>query len=517
MSTRSNADDEGNQSLDPQVFLIEDDPALRQALETTLAIKRIPFRSFPDAEAALEALQAANCCTLISDIRLPEMSGLELLFKVRREQPDLPIILMTAYADAQTAVQALKGGARDFLMKPFKPDQFIETVRRYLKSNNDPTSFIDGPVVVDPLSRRLVQTLARVAQSDASVLLLGESGVGKEVMAQFLHRNSQRRTQAFVPINCAAIPSSLLEATLFGHERGAFTGASKAQQGKFELAQGGTIFLDEIGEMPLELQTKLLRVLQERQVERVGSNQTISLDVRLITATNQDLLKRVEEGLFREDLYYRINVFPIRIPALRERIEDIAPLADRFLLKYRASMGQPEARLGDEARECLRSHTWPGNVRELENAVQRALLLCNGTLIYPEDFGIDFAKRQYAVPKTGHGSETSSAWRSASPPQLDAGRQTTDEKPGGYPKDTTAVKSGNASAPGDLPKVSDVKSIERDHILQVLKDVGGNRRRAIEVLGISERTLRYKLKLWREAGYDVPRARDGGRDSNLLT
>jgi len=309
----------------------------------------------------------------------------------------------------------------------------------------------------------LFQTLERVAQTDASVLILGESGVGKEVIAQFLHQHSRRHKGPFVAINCAAIPSTLLEATLFGHERGAFTGANKLQQGKFELAQGGTIFLDEIGEMPSELQTKLLRVLQERQVERVGSHNPIGLDIRIITATNQDLSRRVSEGRFREDLFYRINVFPIKVPALRERTSDIVPLAERFLYKYRSSMGQPEAQLSESAKYSLQCYDWPGNVRELENVIQRALLLCDGMWIQPKDFAIDLEKA--SGPHTVENKLVTDLSESTSP--------------------------------------ANVKAMERDYILKVLTQVEGNRRRAIELLGISERTLRYKLKLWREEGYEI--------------
>lgn len=457
-------EDKIKQGDTPRVLLVEDDPSLRAALETTLSLKGIEHCSFPDAESALGALHNGNWYAVVSDIRLPKMSGLELLSAIRKLRPALPVVLMTAFADAQTAVQALKGGARDFLLKPFKPDQFLEVVRRYLPSGDDHSPSGQRPVATDPVSVSLFQTLERVAQTDASVLILGESGVGKEVMAQFLHQHSRRHKGPFVAINCAAIPSTLLEATLFGHERGAFTGANKLQQGKFELAQGGTIFLDEIGEMPSELQTKLLRVLQERQVERVGSHNPIGLDIRIITATNQDLSRRVSEGRFREDLYYRINVFPIKVPALRERTSDIVPLAERFLYKYRSSMGQPEAQLSESAKYSLQCYDWPGNVRELENVIQRALLLCDGMWIQPKDFAIDLEK--------------------ASAPHSVENKLVTD--------------LSESTSPAN------VKAMERDYILKVLTQVEGNRRRAIELLGISERTLRYKLKLWREEGYEIP-------------
>jgi two-component system response regulator FlrC len=506
---------ESQQTVRPRLMLVEDDPSLREALETTLAIKDISFVSFGDAESALLALPEGHWCALVSDIRLPRMSGLELLTKIREQNPEMPVVLMTAFADAQTAVHALKGGARDFLMKPFKADQFLEVIRRYIPTENEEARLLEGPIAVDSASKRLIQTLGRVAKTDASVLLLGESGVGKEVMAQFLHKQSHRHKHSFVAINCAAIPGSLLEATLFGHERGSFTGASKAQQGKFELAQGGTIFLDEIGEMALELQTKLLRVLQERQVERVGSHITISLDVRVIAATNQDLGKKVKAGLFREDLYYRINVFPVKIPPLRERLEDIIPLTERFLLKYRASMGQPEARLSNEARDRLRRYQWPGNVRELENAVQRALLLCDGVWLRPEHFALDFDSDRLTPSDSVRTFESEPASVDAFPSTHDSSLKTSSSSLDA----ASHLDSVNGGSPGSLakgsappidpigfenPKLADVKSMEREHILQVLQQVGGNRKRAIELLGISERTLRYKLKLWREEGFKIP-------------
>ena len=393
---------------------------------------------------------------------------------------------MTAYADASTAVEALRGGARDFLLKPFKPEQFVDVIKRYLPDGEWQAQSSDGPVAVDPQSRQLLHKLERVAQTDATVLLMGESGSGKEVMAQYVHQRSPRSKQNFVAINCAAIPSTLLEATLFGHERGAFTGANKSQPGKFELAQSGTIFLDEIGEMPLELQTKLLRVLQERQVERVGSHQTISLDVRVIAATNQDLTKRVSQGAFREDLFYRINVFPLRVPALRERKADILPLAERFLLKYRASMGQPEAKLNEAARQRLLSYGWPGNVRELENAIQRALLLCDGIWIQPDDLALD--------PLAPVGQPQP-------PGQTNPIGQPAPHVPQAHERPLAPIAHEGQPAHDAL---GDIKALEREHILAVLASVGGSRRKAVQILGISERTLRYKLKTWRESGIPIP-------------
>jgi len=371
-----------------------------------------------------------------------------------------------------------------------------------------------------------MRKLERISQADATVLLLGESGSGKEVMAHFLHERSPRAKQAFVAINCAAIPATLLESTLFGVERGAFTGAAKSQPGKFEIAQGGCLFLDEIGEMPPELQAKLLRVLQERQLERVGSHQTVELNVRVIAATNQDLSARVAKGLFREDLFYRLNVLPLRIPALRERPADILALAERFLLKYRASMGRAEARLSEASRQTLLAYNWPGNVRELENAIQRGLLLCDGVWIHPEDMDLESGSispdRFEAVPADSvHGANRLQAHMV----------RTADVAPGDMAADradslsvaeqtwagqaqarrTSATLSPSECPPPEvsIPQAqghpsAELRDVEREHILRVLRDAGGNRKRAVEVLGMSDRTLRHKLKIWREAGVEIP-------------
>lgn len=497
------------------VLLVEDDLALREALSITLELEQISFTSVESAEAALATLKATRPGVLVSDIRLPGISGLDLLLRVRESHKDLPVVLMTAFADAHVAVEALRAGARDFLLKPFRPEQLIEVVKRYLPDPEQPLAPANGPVAVDPASRRLMQKLDRVAQTDATVLLLGESGSGKEVMAQFLHQRSVRSKRAFVAINCAAIPATLLESTLFGFDRGAFTGASKSQPGKFELAQDGSLFLDEIGEMPLELQAKLLRVLQERQVERVGSHHTIELNMRMIAATNQDLAARVAAGLFREDLFYRLNVFPLRVPALRERPGDILALAERFMLKYRASMGLPEARLSEASRQALLAHSWPGNVRELENAIQRGLLLCDGRWIQPEDIDLESGAitprhPSPAQPSAVHAPASSD---SAFPERKEKASEVV--QPAEAPPTEQARSSTQSNASTAEAAVCDpqskrenasagIRDVEREHILKVLREAGGSRRRAVEILGMSDRTLRHKLKLWREAGVEIP-------------
>ena len=381
-------------------------------------------------------------------------------------------------------------------------------VKRYSGSRFALSRTETGLIYADPKSRQLLERASRVAKTDATVLLLGESGTGKEVLASFIHRQSLRASGPFVALNCAAIPSTLLEATLFGYERGAYTGANRAQPGKFEIAASGTIFLDEIGELALDLQAKLLRILQERKVERVGSNESKSLDVRVIAATNQDLGKRTAAGMFREDLYYRINVFPIQISPLRERLGDILPLAEHFLLKYRGQMGQPEARLSPRSLSALCEQSWPGNARELENAIQRGLLLCNGRLIEPEDMSLDDhpPKQVFKAVDAGvsdHPNQPSVSFPVADQegsPSYDGNRE-----PLNFRQFRPTDNAGKTPSPGETPSVpGDVRALERQHILSVLSRVKGRRKLAVEILGISERTLRYKLKQWREEGFEVP-------------
>ena len=450
--------------MNAPILLVEDDLELREALSVTLRLAQHDFVAVDSAEAALSWLAQNTPPLIVTDFRLPGKSGLDLLQSLKSQQPSIPVVMMTAYADTNLAVQALQAGAKDFLIKPFLPKQLLTVIQRQLGepvSAEKPQPAEAAIVAADPASIAVVQRLQRVAKTDATVLLMGESGVGKDVYARVLHQQSNRKDGAYVALNCAAIPENLLESTLFGYEKGAFTGAHKSQAGKFEQASQGTLFLDEIGEMPLELQAKLLRVLQDQKVERLGSNRATSTDVRVIAATNRDLLSRVREGLFREDLYFRLAVFPTHIPALRERPQDILPLADHFLAKYGETMGRPGARLAPESMTALVQYAWPGNIRELENAVQRALLLTDGDDIQPFSFEL-----QQEFLKSG--------------PNI-------------------AYGVGD----GSVPTAQDIDSIERQHILKVLQQVQGNRKAAVEILGLSERALRYKLKAYKDAGFQV--------------
>ena len=482
-------------NTDFPVILVEDDEDLREAIAVTLRLNHIDFVTHQRAESVLPLLQPGLKTVLITDYRLPGMNGLDLLKIALKEIPDLPVIVMTAFADAKLAVEALKAGARDFLIKPFVPDQLIEIISRYRPPNlpHETSATIQTNVAAPPklvadqqkpspaiiaVDPAMINTLARcerVAKTDTSVLITGGSGVGKEIIAHHIHLTSKRASGPYVALNCAAIPDTLLESILFGHEKGSFTGATKSQSGKFEQADGGTLFLDEIGEMPASLQAKLLRVLQDKMVERLGSAEPIKADVRIIAATNRNLEEQVQAGRFREDLYFRLAVFPIHIPELHKRAGDILPLADFFLKRYRLNIGRDDLVLGPSALEMLPQYNWPGNVRELENIIQRAVLLCDGDEIGAEHLEIHSQK----------------------PPNESASSHSLRENP----QNGTNIASNLASSQGS--SANDMNSVEREHILKVLAQVGGNRSKAVQILGISERALRYKLKSYKEAGFEV--------------
>ena len=448
------------------ILVVEDDAALRDAVCFTLEMARHRVTGVDGGPSALAALENDVFNLVVTDLRMQPMDGLQLLHEVRSRYPQLPVLLMTAYGDVDKAVAAMRGGACDFLMKPFEPELLLENVRRYAAV--PPAA--EDTVAEDPHTRNLLALAARVAESDATVMLSGESGTGKEVFARYLHQHSPRARGPFIAINCAAIPENLLEATLFGYEKGAFTGAQAAQPGKFEQAQGGTILLDEISEMPLGLQAKLLRVLQEREVERVGGKKPVALDIRVLATSNRDMAKEVAAGRFREDLYYRLNVFPLHVPALRERPADILPLARHFAALH----GSPAARFASDAEGLLVAHTWPGNVRELENAVQRALILAGGDTVAAEHLQLSL---QFPPP--------------AEIPQ-----------PSDVKTETRYDGSALGTRPVDDPPAapSNMRDLERQHIIGTLAAVNGSRKRAVELLGISERTLRYKLQQYRVAG-----------------
>ena len=430
------------------VLIVEDDPDLLEALCATLELDGYITLAASSGEQAIDLLRTRPTGLVISDVQMRPMDGYTLLQAIKRSHPWIPVVLMTAYGEVDKAVAAMRSGASDYLLKPFDPHSLLAHVRRYLLTVSDEDE--SEIVAEDPRTLTLLSLAKKVAATSATVMLTGESGSGKEVLARFIHRHSPRASRPFVAINCAAIPENLLESTLFGYEKGSFTGASQAQAGKFEQANGGTLLLDEISEMPLGLQAKLLRVLQEREVERIGGSKPIKLDVRLIATSNRDMPAYVQEGRFREDLYYRLNVFPLEILPLRERLQDIVPLAQRILDRS----AQPRCVLTQSAMHSLEQYTWPGNIRELENVIQRAMILAVGSI---EAVHLNLPR--------------SSA------------------------RDTFR---GEAQREGDSP-LRDIKSLERDHILQTLAAVNGSRKLAVQKLGISERTLRYKLQQYRLA------------------
>ncbi len=355
------------------VWVIDDDRSIRWVFEKALAREGIPFQTFAQANEALEALAGGAPQVLVSDIRMPGGSGLDLLQSLKQRYPNLPVIIMTAYSDLESAVAAFQGGAFEYLPKPFDVDQAVGLIRRALeeslRENEIEESLATSPEIIGqaPSMQEVFRAIGRLSQSSATVLITGESGTGKELVARALHRHSPRATRPFIAINTAAMPKDLLESELFGHERGAFTGAQAMRRGRFEQAEGGTLFLDEIGDMPAELQTRLLRVLSDGTFYRVGGHQSIRANVRVIAATNQDLEARVREGRFREDLYHRLNVIRLRLPSLRERREDIAVLARHFLAKSARDLGTEAKRLSDAAMAYLAAQNLPGNVRQLEN------------------------------------------------------------------------------------------------------------------------------------------------------
>lgn len=428
------------------VLIVEDDRDLLEAICATLMLSGYDTLTATDGEAALKLLQKQQVGMVISDVQMRPMDGHVLLKEIKKLSPDLPVLLMTAYGEVDKAVAAMRSGACDYLLKPFEPNKLLIHVKQHLlpKCGNEV-----GMIAKDPRSIQLLSIAKRVAKSPATVMLTGNSGCGKEVLARFIHQHSLRSAQPFIAINCAAIPENLLEATMFGHEKGAFTGANQTQRGKFEQAEGGTLLLDEISEMPLSLQAKLLRVLQEREVERVGGNKTIKLDIRLIATSNRDLQAMVEHGTFREDLYYRLNVFPIEIPPLRERPLDIVPLVERLLKTFDGRSTKHNYRLSDAAIHRLENYEWPGNIRELENVIQRAMILATDTI---EDTHLNL-------------------------PEFNM----------------------HPLASNDDESAYDMKTLEKNHIIKTLAAVNGSRKLAVKRLGISERTLRYKLQQYRLA------------------
>ncbi len=457
------------------LLIVEDDHDLRDALCVTLELAGYLVTPAADGSEALAVMQRHPVGLVVSDIQMQPMDGLGLLREIKQTYPGVPVVLMTAYGDIESAVAAMRAGATDYLAKPFEPASLLQLVERYRRRDVAPDDA--GVIAADSKSVALLAMAQRVAAAATTVLLTGESGCGKEVLARYIHRHSARAERPFVAINCAAIPDNLLEATLFGHERGSFTGANQAQAGKFEQAQGGTLLLDEIAEMPLPLQAKLLRVLQEREVERVGGKKAIALDIRVIATTNRDLRACVAAGTFRADLFYRLNVIPLHIAPLRERAADIVPLARGFVARHAKAQGRALARLSAAAEHRLLTHAWAGNVRELENVLQRAVILSPDDLIEAGQLDLAEAEAEapsVAAPAPAPVRSAAQAWAAGA-----------------------SASHADAAAPG---AAMDIKALERAHILETLLSVDGSRKLAVQRLGISERTLRYKLQQYRLEG-----------------
>jgi two-component system nitrogen regulation response regulator GlnG len=378
------------------VWIVDDDRSIRWVFEKALGREGIAFNSFSSADEALHALRSGPPQVLVSDIRMPGPSGLELLQTVKQQHPAVPVIVMTAYSDLESAVAAFQGGAFEYLPKPFDVDQAVDLIRRALDESQRDGQAAEPPAEAPeilgqaPAMQEVFRAIGRLSQSSATVLITGESGSGKELVARALHRHSARAARPFVAINTAAMPKDLLESELFGHERGAFTGAQQLRRGRFEQAEGGTLFLDEIGDMPADLQTRLLRVLSEGSFYRVGGHQPIKANVRVIAATHQNLEARVREGAFREDLYHRLNVIRIRLPSLKDRREDIPLLARHFLQHSARQLGVEAKRLSDAAMEHLQRLDFPGNVRQLENLCHWLTVMAPGQVVEPGDLPAEF-------------------------------------------------------------------------------------------------------------------------------
>jgi len=467
-----------------KVLVVEDDFALRSALTASLEVSGYKIHACENAEKAVMFLAGSNPTDMvITDIQMGNMSGIDLLKYIRKNDQSLPVILMTAYGDVSDAVEAMRLGACDYIQKPFEPDMLTDLIEQYLPSFSDENVIID-----DPASQKIYQYAKRIAITNSSVLLTGESGAGKEVMAKYIHQNSNRANNKFVAINCAAIPENMLESTLFGFEKGAFTGAHQSSAGKFEQAQGGTLLLDEISEMPLSLQAKILRVIQEKEVERLGGKKVIKLDVRIIVTTNRNLKQEVAEKRFREDLYYRLNVFPIYCLSLRERPKDIIPLAKAFLQKYDLVDIRGRLYFSEAAKLKLMTYSWPGNVRELDNLIQRVAVLSNSKKIEAEDLLVDDLRS--SVNQLGvNGFEQAANG-------IDLANISTDS--GDLNNDASDEESFNSQLG------SEMRNHEFQLIIESLAQCRGKKKDVAEMLGISARTLRYKIARMRDAGYEIP-------------
>jgi len=472
---------ETHKSVRAKILVADDDPHMQQAIKACLARESYQLVIVSNGLAAIEQLENDSFDLIITDQQMPQMSGIELMTTLQKRGVEIPVVMITAYGTINQAVEAMQLGAADFITKPFSAPDLERIVERVLlpemNVSRQRTQKQKGgrPIITnDPLMIRVLEVAEAVARSEATVLIQGESGTGKELIARFIHASSHRTQQPFVAVNCAALPESLLESELFGHEKGAFTGAQNRKIGKFELAHGGTILLDEVSEMDLALQAKLLRVLQEREVDRVGGKDPVQIDVRVLATTNRNLEETVREGKFRADLYYRLNVIPVTLPPLRERREDIKLLTEHFMRQY---LGEKAPILPPSVLESLMSHPWPGNIRELQNAVQRAAILSQGQTPCQGDFLLSMNPQVQMEALRDHLPSVS---------KLEASIQ----------KESSSPSSPESAPLGIRPGMT-VQEMEKALIFETLRSTDNNRTEAARLLGISIRTLRNKLHEYR--------------------
>jgi len=455
------------------LLVADDDASIRSLLKQLLSDEGFAVQEASTGIEVVDKVKESSPDLVIMDVRMPELDGIEALSRVKATNPKTAVLIMTAFGSSNAAIRAMELGAFDYITKPFELEKISHTVKRVLDYQDltqevevlrdEISTLVQTERIVgnSPAMQEVYKTIGKVAKADATVLITGESGTGKELVAEALHFNSNRRSGPLVKVSCAALPETLLEAELFGHEKGSFTGAMTQRRGRFEMADKGTIFLDEIGEMTVPTQTKLLRVLQERKIERIGSNVPIKVDIRIIVATNKDLQRQVEQSKFRDDLYYRLNVINIHMPPLRDRKEDIPSLVEHFLAKHRYSATAQPAAISEEAIRRLMEYNWPGNVRELENVIERAVVLSRGQIITSREL-------PFGEHEAGEGEE-------------------------GEPGD-------DVKADSSFFKKS-VAQFEKDLIMKALRDANGNRSKAAEMLGIYRRLLYAKIKEYGLEGY----------------
>jgi len=470
-------------TAEARILVADDERNLRRVLSAILERGGYEVVEAADGAEALDLL-GAEIDVVITDLKMPRTDGMTVLREVTRREPGIPVIMITAFGSVDNAVQSVKAGAFDYIEKPFDQEQIQQIVAKAVKqsaanrralraiADEDETGGRFGLVGLSDEMQRIYEVIEQVADTPSTVLITGESGTGKELVARALHEHSSRKNGPFIKINCAAIPKTLMESELFGYEKGAFTGATNSKPGRFELADSGTLFLDEIGEIPVEMQVKLLRAIQESEFERVGGIKTIKVDVRLITATNRDLEHEVREGNFREDLYYRLNVVPLRIPPLRERSADIPRLVRHIIEKFNLRLKKAVEGISDEALAVLQCHSWPGNIRELENVLERTILFCKTSSIDIGDLPAEFVQ----------------------PPAGDGAPGADDSRPTAAP--SAVVDSMSGGTPTSLKEIvrAETTRVERELITRALDETGGNVTQAAKLLKISRKSLQMKMK-----------------------